>query len=155
MLFSTRLVFRYLPEIMEEDRFAIHKASAALLSQAIAVLTLGYIVIEPEALAYIVAIFPAIPRAAMDVKKLLQGEEVSLYPVPGHSLAKLKVNYIDHLRVFAFLTPHKRKLDMTSQYIKKNMGKSYYCTASFILSVKNGGAYEKEVSYLESSFTHS
>lgn len=155
MLFSTRLVFRYLPEIVEENRFAIHKANAALLSQAIAVLTLGYIVIEPEVLAYIVAIFPAIPRAAMDVKKLLQGEEVPVYPVPGHSLAKLKVNYIDHLRVFAFITPHKRKLEMTSRYIKKNMGKTYYCTASFIFSVKNGRAYEKEVSYLENSFPHS
>ena len=63
-----------------------------------------------------------------DKNKLLDGEEIKLWPSAGAEA--FKVNYRDHLRLLILFQPKEKLLERISAAIKQNYGDEYFTAVS-------------------------
>ncbi len=147
LLTGTRLIMHYIPQIINESHMKGHLAKASILSSVIAALSLGTVIIEPQSLAYLLALIPAFVGSLKDIRSLVKGEKIPLYPDKSLPLSKYEVDYIDHLRFFALFTNEERKIASLEKYLFQNVKGEFFTEINIQLLLRNGKYYEKKHKY--------
>ncbi|NLV99175.1 MAG: hypothetical protein GX034_05200 [Clostridiaceae bacterium] len=123
-----RILVNLLSTILSSDELALYDAKAAAISASVAVISLGFITIPPEAISAVLIISDSIAGGIKDKNKLLDGEEIKLWPSAGAEA--FKVNYRDHLRLLILFQPKEKLLERISAAIKQNYGDEYFTAVS-------------------------
>lgn len=151
---ATRLATHFMAEVSDAYRMGRHKAAAASISAAIAILSLGTVVLEPASIAYSLALVTAAKNMLLDLRQILEGRGVALYPAASNPLYQVKVYYIDYLRILGLVLPIDKQAEVAAAVIIKNIGHSPVTSIEQQLRLHNGGLvipYERRWSYAVST----
>ncbi|NLM19660.1 MAG: hypothetical protein GX217_06520 [Clostridiaceae bacterium] len=91
------------------------------ISTAIAAVSLGHVVIDPQSLTYLITLIDSLSQAFADCNQLLAGEEI--YFVFGN--VEIELNYRDFMRVFALLKKEDNLLAGINNMRKKTIAGSF------------------------------
>lgn len=150
LLFSTRLMLNYAEEISNERKMAVHEAKAAAVSAAVVFFSLGTIVLDPEALAMVFALLPALRNADKDVKRLLEGKGVPFYPDPSSFPSRIDIFYVDYLRIIALFRSTDKMAARAGLFVYLNTGVWGMSALEIKAGVPSGGSrntYERLFEY--------
>lgn len=124
MINSTRLAIRVLSLLQNESEMQSLAGLANILTIAIAAVSAGSILIEAEALKYVLVFLRAQIDAIKDVNSLLDGESVKLIPYTDQ--VEISSVYIDYLRLFYLVGNQERQLERLAECIEMNVGGPLY-----------------------------
>lgn len=144
---SNRVFMNYLAEITNESKMNTHKLNAEIVSKIILLVSLGSVQIDGEIIAYALALVPAFIEAAKDLHQLFDGDQVALFPNSSSVFYKVKVDYIDYLRLQALFTPKKIKLNTLEYFMGQNLKGQFFKGFVARIYIKEGRMYEKNFSY--------
>ncbi len=120
-LASTRLALNYLALLQDPARMAKHEAIAAVIVTGVAIASLGSVILEPLAVARLLALVDAGRLMLSDVSKLRKGEGVPLYP-GNHALGKIDIYYTDYLRIMGVVPKLENQLAHAARILEKTAG---------------------------------
>lgn len=127
-LSGCRIVINLIATVTSATARATFENTAAAISAGVAAITLGTVVIPPEALTAVLIIGDSVAAGIKDKNKLLEGEEIKLWPTAGANA--FQVNYRDHLRLLILIQPREQVLERISTAIKANHSKEFYTEVS-------------------------
>ncbi|MDD4324007.1 MAG: hypothetical protein PHR37_04145 [Eubacteriales bacterium] len=137
-----RIVIHLAANLLSSTVRARFDAIAAGISAGVAAISLGTVVIPPEAISAVLIISDSIAGGIKDKNKLLEGEEVKLWPTAGTNA--FKVNYRDHLRLLILVQPREQLLQRISAAIRQNYGDEYFTKVSCEVSREaTGGQFPR------------
>jgi hypothetical protein len=123
-----RILINLLSTLLSPTERASFDTKAAAISATVSVISAGFITLPPEALSIVLIISDSIASGIRDKNKLLDGEEVKLWPSTGTDA--FKVNYRDHLRLLILIQPREQLLERISAAIQQNYGDEYFTEVS-------------------------
>ncbi|HZJ90183.1 MAG TPA: hypothetical protein VFC89_00800 [Oscillospiraceae bacterium] len=123
-----RILINLLSTLLSPTERASFDTKAAAISATVSVISAGFITLPPEALSIVLIISDSIASGIRDKNKLLDGEEVKLWPSTGTDA--FKVNYRDHLRLLILIQPREQLLERISAAIQQNFGDEYFTEVS-------------------------
>lgn|GEM_PF-982072 len=115
----------------------IYFAEAIVLSGAIALASLGGVVIDPEPLSYLFMLIDVCIKTHRDVKQVISGKMINL----KFSDIDIKLNYKDFMRMFLLTKSEDALLEGMTRIREKTIPKQF--AVSFVLS---GNFENKEIS---------
>ncbi len=139
LLASTRLALHYAAISNNPTKMSGYQSAAATLSSAVAILSLGTILLEPMTIARVFALIDAAIQMFSDVKALKQGKGVALYPLPGHSLNQVDLFYTDYLRLLGLFVPLEKQASSLSAIVAKNLGHELSSVIRLALAFSRSG----------------
>lgn len=121
---STRLAIRVLSLLQNESEMKKLAGLANILTIGIAAISGGSILIEAEALKYVLVFLRAQIDAIKDVDDLLDGESVKLIAYSDE--IEIGSVYTDYLRLFFLVGNRERQLERLAECIESNIGSTLY-----------------------------
>jgi hypothetical protein len=143
-LISLRGVIHLASIMTDEGRMGTYRTIGAAVAAAIAAISAGTVVIEPEAATYLVVAAAAIAEGFSDSTNLIAGQPVAFWP--GSGGADFVLWYQDYLRLFLLILPRSTLVTRCSRQIGRVLPNSYY-TALSVKSTWRQSAYGLEGSY--------
>lgn len=150
LIVSSRAAFNYAAEINNEAKMAIHKAKASAIAAGVLLLSAGTVEIDPQQLAYVLAIVPALNQSAQDLQTLEKGRSIAIYKDPQSSLSKLGIYYIDYLRLMALFRSPEDLAEAASHCVIRNSGCYGMCGIKTMAALQLGRqriSYERSLQY--------
>lgn len=94
---SIRFVLHLLNVLMDAGLMADYRQAAGIVAAAIAVISLGEVVIPPEAMTWILIVGDSLRKSVSESLKLQKGYELNLWP--GYSEVNVAMRYKDYVRL--------------------------------------------------------
>jgi hypothetical protein len=94
---SIRMVMHFLHVLTDESLLSMYEIAAGVIATAVAAITLGEVVLPPEAVMWVLVAAAVLGQAAQDTFRLQRGYEVDLWP--GTSSINVGMRYRDYLRL--------------------------------------------------------
>lgn len=123
ILISLRSVINLGAIIMDETQMAAFRSAALAICAAVAALTSGAVVVEPEIMTWLLAAGKALIDGWNDYNRLRRGEYVPLWP--GDIGVEISLHYSDYLRVFLLAQPRQLLLDRCAFQLRKVLPGDY------------------------------
>lgn len=118
VLASTRLALQFAAILNDSQKMATYQGVGTTLASALALLSLGTVVIDPLVVARVFALIEATIQMFSDVKQLKQGKGVALFPLKGNSLERIDMFYIDYLRLMGLFVPMEKQAIMAAEIVE-------------------------------------
>ncbi len=118
VLASTRLALQFAAILNDGQKMATYQGVGTTLASALALLSLGTVVIDPLVVARVFALIEAAIQMFSDVKQLKQGKGVALFPLKGNSLERIDMFYIDYLRLMGLFVPLEKQATVAAEIIE-------------------------------------
>ncbi len=125
---GSRIIINLAAILTSSTERATYDATAAAITAGVAAVSLGTVVIPPEAISAVLIIGKSVKTGLKEKNKLLQGEEIKLWPTSGTNA--FKVNYRDHLRLITLVQPREKLLERIGAAISANYEKDFYTEVS-------------------------
>ncbi len=116
VLVSLRTVIHLADLITDKSQMQIIRGTAAAISTALAAITAGSVIIEPETVAWLLAVARSLKNGWSDVNSLLNGNAVSFWP--GDQAALVNLYYADYLRLFLLALPRPLLLNQIGRQLE-------------------------------------
>lgn len=136
-IYSTRVLSNYFSINNNPSKINTKRALATGISGAIALLTLGLVIIDVESIAQVLVLIDSVVNAFNDLKCIKKGESLALVENSATGILNVKVDYIDYLRFLGLFRGMNKQYFVMSKMIKSNMNKDYYTKVSFVCDYKN------------------
>jgi hypothetical protein len=130
-LIATRSLIHLAAIVADSGAMTVLRSKAAALAAVLAATT--GILLEPDGIAYLLALSQAILRGHDDVDDLLRGQDIRLIP-PSLLDQPLRVTYADHLRLMLLVLPTDTLLERIGHCIQQTFPQDY--AAAIRLEVK-------------------
>lgn len=133
LLSSTRLAIHTISLLQNEVQMQNLSILGGILSVALAAMTGGSVMIEPQVMKYVLLIIRAQVDAIIDINNLLDGQDIKL--LPHHEEIAFETNYQDYLRIFLLLSNQEAQLDRLCEVIETNLLASFHTGVQVKLNV--------------------
>lgn len=130
-----RLIINFGTYLLDQEKMNRAKEIAAILSEAVAVASLGTVVADPEILQFVVLYVWALGQALSDVFSLINGKSIILFEhsaINDNTILEdaLMTNYRDYLGLLLMAVPLEWKLSRILTILKKDCGSELYTGVS-------------------------
>lgn len=136
-IYSTRVLSNYFSINNNASTMRTKRALATGISSAVALLTLGLVLIDVESIAQVLVLIDSVVNAFDDLKRIKKGESLALVGNSVKGMLNVKVDYIDYLRFLGLFRAMNKQYFVMSKMIKSNMNRDYYTKVSFVCDYKN------------------
>ena len=123
---------------------AKYKTAASLISTAIAILSFGTVVLDPEVIETVLIVIVSLCKAAKGLGELKKGETVAFVEKGGHEF--LKLGYRDFMFLFMMFVPDDDLLSHMLTVLKRDYGDLY--TGINLVTDYGGTEYDITKSYV-------
>ncbi|NLJ69947.1 MAG: hypothetical protein GX328_00585 [Clostridiaceae bacterium] len=113
--------YHLIDNFTDAEKRSDYLLQATGISTAIAAVSLGHVVIDPQSLTYLIILIDSLSQAFADCSQLVAGEEISFAFGP----VEFELNYRDFMRVFALLKKEENLLIGINNMRKKTIAGSY------------------------------
>lgn len=148
-LIAIRSLIHLAAIVADGEEMTVLKSEAAALA-AILAATTG-ILLEPESIAYLLALSQAIHRGTEDVSDLLQGQAIRLSP-PALLEQPLMMSYGDHVRLMLLVLPTDTLLERIGLCIQKTFPQDYATAIRLYVQPSAGSSLTRAGITLELSY---
>ena len=123
-IISMRSFLQLVALLLDETRLAALRTAAVSIAAAIAVLSVGTVIFDPELLTWVLAVGEALKAGYQDSQRLIDGKSVPIWPGRG----KINFNcwYQDYLRLLLLLLPQSMVLERSAQILEQIMPGPYF-----------------------------
>jgi hypothetical protein len=123
-IISMRSFLQLVALLLDETRLAALRTAAVSIAGAIAVLSVGTVIFDPELLTWVLAVGEALKAGYQDSQRLIEGKAVPIWPGRG----KINVNcwYQDYLRLLLLMLPQSMVLERSAQILERIMPGPYF-----------------------------
>ncbi len=121
---SIRFVLHLIHCLTDSSRMANYRATAAAVAAAIAAISLGEVVIDPEVMTWILLVTATLGKSVHDTAQLKKGYEIDLWP--GELGVNVPMRYRDYLRFLIILQPPDTISSRLSNVINRLHPGPYY-----------------------------
>ena len=125
---AVRFVIRLIHIITDETKMADYRVKAVLASLAIAAISVGHVVIDPEVLTWIIVVSSALINAASDTLQLRRGAEINFWP--GDLGVNVALRYRDYLRFLLLVQSPDRITGRIATVLARVHPGPYYVTVT-------------------------
>lgn len=136
-IYSTRILSNYFLINNDVGKMSTKRAIAGGISGAIAILTLGLVIIDVESIAQILVLLDSVVKAFDDLKSIKAGEKIALVGNSNSNILNVEIDYIDYLRFLGLFRSINKQYFVMSKIIKSNMSKDYYTKVTFNCDYSN------------------
>ncbi|HHU52509.1 MAG TPA: hypothetical protein GXZ43_00300 [Clostridiaceae bacterium] len=123
--------YHLIDNFTDEAKQSVYLLQATGISTAIAVVSIGHIVIDPQTLVYTITLIDSLSQAFADSDQLLAGEELT-FPIGD---LEININYRDLMRVFTLFKNEDNLLSGINNMRKKTV------PGNFITAIKLDGCF--------------
>ena len=123
-IISMRSFLQLVALMLDETRLAALRTAATSIAAAIAVISAGTVLIDPELLTWVLAVGEALKAGYQDSQRLIDGKSVPVWP--GKPKISVNVWYQDYLRLLLLMLPQSLVLERSAQLLEKIMPGPYY-----------------------------
>jgi len=125
--------YHLIDNFTDAEKQSHYLLQATGISTAIAAVSFGHVVIDPQSLTYLIILIDSLSQAFADCNQLLAGEEVSF----AFANAKFELNYRDFMRVFALLKKEDKLLTGINNMRKKTIAGSFITSIELNADFRN------------------
>lgn len=128
LILVTRLLLDFGAFLMDDEKMAVAMGIAEVMSILIAVLSLGFVIVDPTVIQYTIIFMMAFIQAVMDSTDLISGKSVTLFynDSVSDTLGDFSDTwYRDYYRVFLLFVPKDKLLSRMNQIIRRDCGTLY------------------------------
>lgn len=128
------LTYHLIDNFTDAEKQSLYLMQATGISTAIAAVSLGHVVIDPQSLTYLITLIDSLSQTFADSDQLLAGKEVSF----AFGDTKFMLNYRDFMRVFALLKKEDNLLSGLNNVRKKTIAGSFITAIELNANFRNG-----------------
>lgn len=117
ILISVRSLLHLAAILTDQTRMAAIRGTAATLAGAVAAISAGTVVIDPEPVAYLIAAAEALAAGIRESSRLIAGQGVRFWP--GKGQVSLQLWYGDYLRLLLYCLPRATLIQRFSRCLDR------------------------------------
>lgn len=117
---------------------SLYRTTGSIISLLIALITVGHVQVEAEAIASALLIIDSAIDSWSDLQSINEGESLVFYDDNSDKFyTEIELNYYDYLRLIALLVPIENQLDQVGRILNINLNKHYFVDAIIYFNYKN------------------
>ncbi len=124
ILISCRSLIHLAAILTDETKMASIRSSALAFSAALAAMSVGAVLIDPQVISYILIAGQAIWAGIRETDALVSGKGVRFWP--GRGNLTFELYYQDYLRIFLCAVPRASLVERTAGLISQNLNRPLY-----------------------------
>ena len=149
-IISMRSFLQLVALMLDETRLAALRTAATSIAAAIAAISVGTVLFDPELLTWVLAVGEALKAGYQDSQRLIDGKSVPVWP--GKPKINMNVWYQDYLRLLLLILPQSLVLERSARLLEKIMPGPYY-TALTAQTTWRGQKLQLSAAYFPSDLT--
>ncbi len=137
-IFSIRLLTNVIANYNNSSLMSLYRTTGSIISLLIALITVGHVQVEAEAIASALLIIDSAIDSWSDLQSINEGESLVFYDDNSDKFyTEIELNYYDYLRLIALLVPIENQLDQVGRILNINLNKHYFVDAIIYFNYKN------------------
>ncbi len=148
-VFSVCFTYHLIDKAMDEELQTLYLTEATALSAAIAAVSLGYVIIEPASLQYVIMLIDVLTDASADFSKVMDGKCMTIEAGDFD----MDLNYRDFLRIFALLQSEENILNGLNQ-IRENTVPGEFAVSFALTATFDNTSFELKREFSDYRYAH-